>query len=70
MTTRTNKQLSQALSEIRHALRGAGDPLTEQIERLLAPASGAWLVPAGDKSVRDQVERALDQVDADALAEE
>ena len=46
---RTNQQLSQAL-------RGAGDPLTAQIERLIA----------GDESVRDQVESALDHLDADA----
>lgn len=53
---RTNQQLSQALSEIRSAVRGAGDPLTVKIERLIA----------GDESVRDQVESALDQLDADA----
>ena len=56
-TTRlTQQQLSQALDEIRSALRGPGDPLTAQIERLLA----------GDESVRAEVERALDQLDADA----
>ena len=57
--TRTNKQLSQALAEIRFALRGAGDPLTEQIERLLS----------GDESVRAHVESALDQLYADSEVE-